>query len=275
MPLTPDTQIISIIQIALIGILVVLGLFFLWRKIQRLEHRVESLQGMLEHCSLCPATATAPLATAAPPQPILVAPGQAAQAAAQLGGTLSPKRRFGVYEAAEYKEPVSGADEDYAEADDEYDEDETNYEDGNAEDEDDEGDDDDDYGIELNPEEEAAIQRIFKNSLLNGLADSLGAAAGGDAAFMVFNPFGFNQHPQMVEEPVEEAPLNAPIIEEIPTDADTTTGTRWTKSKLTKMNVEQLKDVLTRHHLSTEGTKKQLFERALEHLVSAPKSMEA
>ena len=41
--IAPDTQILSVIQIALIGILVVIGLFLLWRKIHRLEEKIQIL----------------------------------------------------------------------------------------------------------------------------------------------------------------------------------------------------------------------------------------
>jgi hypothetical protein len=236
--MSPDTQIISIIQIALIGILVVLGLFFLWRKIQRLEQRVEGLQGMLEHCSLCP-----------------VAGSVGGAINAGLSANVKPKspvRQFGVYEAVAAPE---------ADADADADDDTAEYADDEEEEE---------YGIDLNPEEEAAIQRIFKESL------------GGDATFMVFNPFGFAT---AVGGATTTVPVHtvlpessSPVIEEVTmeeTDADTTTGTRFTKTKLSKMNVEQLKDVLGRHHLSTEGTKKQLFERALNQLVETPKTIDA
>lgn len=205
--MTPDIQILSIVQIAMIGILVVLGMFFMWRKIQRLEQKLEAFAGQLEHLYAAPA----PPAAMPAPQP-----------------------------TTDYCPSPYDAD---ADPDNEYDEDA-------------DADADEDDLFALNPEEEAIVQRIFKDGAAN-------AAAGGNAAFMVFSPFGY------------AAPSAAPPvvqIEEAATDADeaesvaTTTTRLPSKTKLSKMNVEQLKEYLTQHQLPTDGTRKQLLERALETL---------
>jgi hypothetical protein len=202
--MTPDIQILSIVQIAMIGILVVLGMFFMWRKIQRLEQKLEAFAGQLEHLYAAPA----------PTQDVCPSP---------------------------YKHYDTNAVQD-ADADADYDDD---------------ADAEEDDLFALNPEEEAIVQRIFNDGAAN-------AAAGGNAAFMVFSPFGYAASPTATPSPpvvqIEEAEGSA--------DAESiATSTRLpSKTKLSKMNVEQLKDYLAQHQLPTDGTRKQLLERALETL---------
>lgn len=209
--MTPDIQILSIVQIALIGILVVIGMFFLWRKIQRLEQKVEALGGQMEHCmgggtqvgmheACCPMMGSA----AVPSKPAPTYPTEVA------------------YDSTE----------------------------------DDEDDDAEDI-FSLNAEEEAIVQRMFQGGAV-GAPDMSPETA---ATFMVFSPFGFNNAPTTASPIVE--------IHDTTDVADTATDTESvarpiTKTKLSKMNVEQLKAYLADHQCPTDGTKKQLFERAIE-----------
>lgn len=216
--MTPDIQILSIVQIALIGILVVLGMFFLWRKIQRLEQKVEALDGQLAHAVGCPVAPSGALKPSS-------APAVAPQVGAGVGGY----------------EPLV---EDNGYGDEEEDEDDGYGDDGY-------GDDDEGDMFALNAAEEAIVQRMFQDS------------GETNTAFMVFSPFGMKP----------TAPTTAPQVEihdcETEPEADAATETEsvsrpMTKTKLSKMNVEQLKAYLSTHHASTEGTKKQLYERAVE-----------
>ena len=220
-----DIQILSIVQIALIGILVVLGMFFLWRKIQRLEQKLEALAGQMEH---------------------FVAPVAQATAPASASGGAAPSPASQAYSAPhtfEFEElPLEGYTGDDGEDYDDEDEDDEDGEDGL-------------FG--LNPEEEAIVQRMFKDG---GASGSEGKTA--QTAFMVFSPFGFSTSPH---------PPSAPPVVHIEEEGDgdgeaeTESNARLpSKTKLSKMNIEQLKEYLSRHQRSTEGTKKQLFERALE-----------
>lgn len=229
--MTPDIQILSIVQIALIGILVVIGMFFLWRKIQRLEQKVEALGGQMEHCmgGVCPA----------------MSQGSAAPVAPVASGTPNTYVGFAPSKPA-------GATATYDE-DDEDDED-----DGYGDDEDDGYGDEGDM-FSLNADEEAIVQRMLQGG---GMSPEMTQDAA--ATFMVFSPFGFKTAPT--------APVAAPKVEiedicdgDAADAAETESVSRpMTKTKLSKMNVEQLKAYLTEHQCATDGTKKQLFERALE-----------
>lgn len=239
--MTPDIQILSIVQIALIGILVVLGMFFLWRKIQRLEQKVEALGGQMEHC-LGDASVAGGVSVASGVSVCPVAHKPAGGAVAS--GDKNPYIGFVPSAAA-------------AEYDDGY------GDDGYGDDEDEDYDENDEAAEDnlfaLNAEEEAIVQRM------------LSGGAGGDpetaATFMVFSPFGFtapsaSSAPSAPQVKIEEADADDANAE---TESVSVSVSRpMTKTKLSKMNVEQLKTYLAAHHQPTEGTKKQLFERALE-----------
>lgn len=232
--MTPDIQILSVVQIALIGILVVLGMFFLWRKIQRLEAKVEALGGQLSHC---------------------------------MGGGagVEPERKAASIYAAGAGAGAGYEDED-ADAD---------YEDEDA--------DADAAMFGLNDNEEAIVQRILQGSMDDG------SNGGGGAAFMFFSPFaGGMGTPGTSSVPVvhiEDADVGGADgangaggvgagdegADESGSEAPTQTTMTLrpaSRSRLARMNVEQLKGYLAQHQLSTEGTKKQLLERAMETILT-------
>ena len=239
--MTPDIQILSIVQIALIGILVVLGMFFLWRKIQRLEQKLESVSGQMEHLlspafSASPTSGASPASGASPTSGASLAPG--ASKGASPAFSASPACPFSLGATSSPTMEEDGDEFDF-------------------DDEDDEGEADGEM-FGLNPEEEAIVQRIFQE----GGSVNMGGN-GASAAFMVFSPFGFNSTPPATQS-------NPPVVQieeegDVEVDAETESSVRLpSKTKLSKMNIEQLKDYLSQHQLSTDGTKKQLFERALE-----------
>lgn len=227
--MTPDIQILSVVQIALIGILVVLGMFFLWRKIQRLEAKVEALSGQLSHC---------------------------------MGGVAEvgpkPERAASIYTAG-----AGYADEDA-----------------------DEDEDADAAMFGLDDNEEAIVQRILQGSMDDG----------GSGAFMFFSPFAGGMGPpgssSVPVVHIEDADADADAggagadgggegagagegaeAEADESGSEAPTQTTMTlrptsRSRLARMNVEQLKSYLSQHQLSTEGTKKQLLERAMETILT-------
>jgi hypothetical protein len=206
-----DTQILSVVQIALIGILVVIGMFLMWRKIQRLEQKMEMFMASCES-SQCFASDSAHCARIASPS-----------------GTYTPC-------------------------------------DGNANDE----------NMELFDEgaEEELMKTLFQEG--SGMEDAT-------AAFMVFTPYGFNGSTVSpgVTNHVSTSPASPSSpsvanvkIEEIDTKHEHEDGMSEvptekggiTRTKLSRMNVDRLKELSHQHELSTEGTRKQLMDRLIEKL---------
>jgi len=58
-------------------------------------------------------------------------------------------------------------------------------------------------------------------------------------------------------------PVNSSVIDEVLSEADTEPGNPLSKSKLKLMNVEKLKAICVHHNLSTEGSKNTLVSRIL------------
>lgn len=200
--ITPDTQILSVVQIALIGILVVIGMFLLWRKIQRVEQKLESwIMASSEH-GFC-----------------------------QTGGmpsSFEPKQTMSITATEKPQATIKTAEEEMQE------------------------------DMEL-------MKTIFDEE---GIPDT-------SAAFMVFSPFGYNvssQPPINTETKsvkIEEIPMQEKVHkkeEDSTSDTPTDKG-HLTKTQVLRMNVDSLKDVLSQHGLSTEGTRKQLIDRIYENNV--------
>lgn len=216
-----DTQILSVVQIALIGILVVIGMFLMWRKIQRLEQKMEMFMASYEsgQCFM--------------PQ------------------TCDKEKRN--FPSVQMEDPLASMNEV---------EDLDNI--------------DDDEG------EEALINQLFQEG---------GNMEDATAAFMVFTPYGFNGGATATNISTSTSPVVASAtnvkIEEVPEsqpeaqsqpvekmvqpEADTmseapTEKGGLTRTKIIRMNVDRLKEVLAQYGLSTEGTRKQLGDRLIEKL---------
>lgn len=184
-----DAQILTSIQIAIVGVVVVIGMFLIWRSLNKLHEKVEKLA--------CDCAATK-----------------------QNGGATSP-RSPGAQQA--------------------YDDEE-----------------------EFTEEDEQLMNAIFEGS------DPLQ----NQAAFMLFSPFtngGEAKAPSAPQVQIEEVQEHA--IPQEPHEShdrrrasddgtiDTTVG--LSKTKLKKLTVDALKDLLQAKGLSTEGTKNQMVDRLL------------
>lgn len=206
--LTPDTQILSVVQIALIGILVVIGMFLLWRKIQRVEQKLESWIAASNEHGFCH-------------------PGAISES---MNGSGSG------YETKPVSQQVVPTLEETLEDD-----------------------------MEM-------MQNIFQDEAIPDTS----------AAFMVFSPFGYsvptstpstNATSEVKSVKIEEiTPPPVQTVQSDKKDEDNTSETPTdkgplTKTKVLRMNVDSLKEVLLQHGLSTEGTRRQLIDRIYENNV--------
>lgn len=188
-----DAQILTSIQIAIVGVVVVIGMFLIWRSLNKLHEKVEKLA--------CDFAATK-----------------------QNGGATSP-RSLGAQQAYNDEE-------------------------------------------EFTEEDEELMNAIFEGS------DPLQ----NQAAFMLFSPFtngGEAKAPSAPQVQIEEVQEHAMPQERLessqePHDRrrasddgtiDTTVG--LSKTKLKKLTVDALKDLLQAKGLSAEGTKNQMVDRLL------------
>lgn len=210
----PDTQILSVVQIALIGILVVIGMFLMWRKIQRLEQKIEMFMATCES-SQCFAS-----------------------------GPHDSKCMFTP---------------------------DTNQRDTLDQEED---------------MDEGAEEELMKTLFQDG-----GSLEDATTAFMVFTPYGFNGGSvSSGTPPVSVPPASSQVahvqIEEVVSSPDKkdshhqqeqeqdhdgmsevpTEKGGLTRTKISRMNVDRLKELLQQQSLSTEGTRKQLMDRLIEKL---------
>jgi hypothetical protein len=220
----PDMQILSVVQIALIGILVVIGMFLMWRKIQRLEQKVEAFIAISEssQCFTSPCYKSSE-------------------------GGNHPTYNASLQNTVANEQQEESFDEE---------------------------------------SEEALMQALFQEG--SGMEDAT-------ATFMVFTPYGFNGSTvsstatganvsppvasvkieevtstsdvprKKVEQPptqlTEEHDIDHDGLSEVPTEKGGVTRT-----KLTRMNVDRLKELCTQHEVSVEGTRKQLMDRLVEKL---------
>ena len=98
------------------------------------------------------------------------------------------------------------------------------------------------------------MQRIFKEDLGDDNQDG----------FVIFSrPFTMddNQHEPSKDVIIEEVTNH---VKEVPEPSEAMTAPSLSKSKLSKMNLDKLKELCEEKHLSSEGTKQQLIERLLE-----------
>jgi len=221
------------IQIAIVGVLIVLGIFFMWRAVNRIEQRLRIVEINQKTLSQCHDNPSLNIKTGGHPISCSMASGVCLRP--NVDQHIST---FSTAKAEEFSEIDDFADEMvkvFGHDDNELDQ-------------------DIDYNVEVDEDSDSDSKKATttaKNIVITPIVNEPVVTNKVEAKANLVDA-----KPSLVD-------AKANLVDEVLSEADTEPGNPLSKSKLKAMSVDKLKSICTHHHLSVEGSKNVLVSRIL------------
>jgi hypothetical protein len=230
------------IQIAIVGVLIVLGIFFMWRAVNRIEQRlriVEINQKTLSQCQLNPSL-------------------NLKSGGGLNGNPISCSMTTGVCLRSDGDQHIStfstAKPSEFSEIDDFADEMVKVF--GH---DDREFDEEVDGHVEVDEDSDSDSKKATttaKNIVITPIVTEPVVKVDAKPTLVDAKQISVDVKPTLVD-------AKPTLVDEVLSEADTEPGNPLSKSKLKAMSVEKLKSICTHHHLSVEGSKNVLISRIL------------